>query len=43
MAESAGCKGSMCNTESMPPGATASAKLAALSQWITNGAQAPTQ
>jgi hypothetical protein len=48
MADSAGCSGSMCNTESMPPGATAdkrltAAELAILSQWITDGAPAPTQ
>jgi hypothetical protein len=44
----AGCAGSDCRTESMPPGATpaqmlTATELAALSQWIANGAPAPTQ
>jgi hypothetical protein len=48
MAASAGCTGSTCRTESMPPGATAAqmltaAELATLSQWITDGAPAPTE
>jgi hypothetical protein len=48
MAASAGCTGSTCRTESMPPGATTdqmltAAELASLSQWITDGAPAPTE
>jgi len=48
MAGNAGCTGSTCNTQGMPPGATADKRLTAdelalLSQWITDGAAAPTQ
>jgi hypothetical protein len=44
----AGCTGSDCRTESMPPGATPdqmlnATELSALNQWITSGAPAPTQ
>jgi len=43
----AGCMGSTCNTQSMPPGATPDKRLSAnelslLAQWITDGAPAPT-
>lgn len=48
MAASAGCTGTMCRTQAMPPGATTdrqmtSSELAALSKWISDGAPAPTQ
>jgi hypothetical protein len=47
MAGDAGCMGSTCNTQSMPPGATADKRLSAtdlanLAQWITDGAPLPT-
>jgi hypothetical protein len=47
LAADAGCIGSTCNTQPMPPGATAderltSTELAALRQWILDGAAAPT-
>jgi hypothetical protein len=47
-AADAGCMGSDCRTESMPPGATpdqmlTATELAALNQWITSGAPPPTQ
>jgi hypothetical protein len=46
-AASAGCNGASCRTQAMPPGATAdrmlsASELAALSQWIADGAPAPT-
>jgi hypothetical protein len=48
LAADAGCEGESCNTQSMPPGATADRRLTAselekLEQWILDGAPAPTQ
>jgi hypothetical protein len=48
LAASAGCVGSDCNSQSMPPGATDDQRLTALElgaieQWILDGAPAPTQ
>ncbi|HEY3494090.1 MAG TPA: hypothetical protein VGK73_05365 [Polyangiaceae bacterium] len=47
LAASAGCEGNTCNSQSMPPGATAdrrltAAELGALEQWILDGAPPPT-
>jgi hypothetical protein len=48
LAAEAGCEGESCNTQSMPPGATADRRLTAtelanLEQWILDGAPAPTE